>query len=177
MKCRASRPQSTVAPPPSAVRPKPTQTTSLPTLTVGRVQQAVQEQQSSMSARTRALARKASIVGGLAAASLPLGAAKALEQATTNSYLAAGTHITYAFGAEQPWGWGIELRAGAMYEDVARYDCYEDINVAFFGGGALRFEAFPASHARMVIAAQGGPHALVGVRSARGSRVRLSLGQ
>jgi hypothetical protein len=101
------------------------------------------------------LGRLGAVLGATSAAVSPT-AAQSVEDSLSDTYVVAGTHITYAIGARQPWGWGLELRAGAAYESPANYTCSEDVTGFFYGGGALRFEAFPTDHARLVLAAQGG---------------------
>ena len=108
---------------------------------------------------------------GLAVASLA-GASSARADAFDNAYVSGGTYVTYAFGATQPWGWGLEARAGGNTWD---YQCLDDTSELAFAGGALRFEWFPSSHTRLIIAAQAGHTCQHRGRTRRAGR-RLSLG-
>jgi hypothetical protein len=100
--------------------------------------------------------RLAAAVSGLAAVSAS-GEASAQSVGTNNDQYGAGMlYVTYAFGAAQGFGIGVEARTGVLEKPVLNCENDEDVGNHPFGGGALRFEWYPSSHSRLLIVAQGG---------------------
>jgi hypothetical protein len=96
------------------------------------------------------------VAGGLAATwAAGDASAQSLPETDVEAYGAAMVYVTYAFGAEQGFGIGLEARAGARETEI--FHCSESsVGDHPFGGGALRFEWYPSSHYRLLIVAQGG---------------------